>query len=208
MLMVALSFLPPGLMMEVRVQFLSFLLILFHLSSLPLPLHLLHHSPSFSSPSGQANLITTSKTITVPGQIGMRPPLHCTNEFSTCIWFTNDTKIPGQPQFHQITRFQNPPDSWFSTFAWAKHFIWQHFRYIMSIIYVVHVMYSFHPLHNIISNFLFKVLQLLTLSFGLTASSFTTKQGCQNFTRSTAVRRRREATSTGRFTFASSHQSP
>ena len=111
MLMVASSFLPPGLMMEVRVQFLSFLLILFHLSSLPLPLHLLLHLhlPFFLIhclflPSGQANLITTSKTITVPGQIGMRPPLHCTNEFSTCIWFTNDTKIPGEPQFHQIAK--------------------------------------------------------------------------------------------------------
>jgi len=43
-----------------------------------------------------------------------------------------------------------------------------------------------------------EVLQLLTLSFGLTASSFTTKQACQNFTRSTAVRRLRQTTSTGR----------
>ena len=86
-------------------------------------------------------------------------------------------------------------------------------------------MYSFHLLFDdIISNFFSKVLQLLTLSFGLTASSFTTKQvtlwesqdqkflnfgpaqDCPNFTRSTAVRRRRQATSTGRFTFASWHQ--
>ena len=161
MLMVASSFLPPGLMMEVRVQFLSFLLILFHLSSLPLPLHLLHHSPSFSSPSGQANLITTSKTITVPGQIGMRPPLHCTNEFSTCIWFTNDTKIPGQPH-SQLLLGQNTLFGSISVISWVS--------------YVVHIRYSFHPLHNTISNFFFKVLQLLTLSFGLTASSFTTKQ--------------------------------
>jgi len=44
----------------------------------------------------------------------------------------------------------------------------------------------------------FQVLQLLTLSFGLTASNFTTKQGCQNFTRSTTVRRPRQTTLTGR----------
>jgi len=27
----------------------------------------------------------------------MRPPLHCSSTFSTCLWFTNFTKIPGAP---------------------------------------------------------------------------------------------------------------
>merc|ERR1712037_84338 len=31
------------------------------------------------------------------GQIGMRPPLHCAATFSTCLWFTNFTRIPGAP---------------------------------------------------------------------------------------------------------------
>ena len=54
-------------------------------------------SSSFTAfpPSGQAKLIT--KMIIVPGQIGMRPPLHCSSVFSTCKWFTNSTKIPGGP---------------------------------------------------------------------------------------------------------------
>ena len=72
---------------------------------LPLPPHLLlflhllffliHRLP----PSGQAKLITIAKVITLPGQIGMRPSLHCRaeNKFSTCLWFTNSTKIPGGP---------------------------------------------------------------------------------------------------------------
>ena len=94
--------------MMVRVQILSFLLILLPFCSLqpsfssPLaspsssfsPYPLLPHSPPFP-PSGQAKLIT--KMIIVPGQIGMRPHLHCTPPFGTCYWFTNSTKIPGGP---------------------------------------------------------------------------------------------------------------
>merc|ERR1712032_1316041 len=30
-------------------------------------------------------------------QIGMQPPLHCASTFSTCLWFTNFTKIRGAP---------------------------------------------------------------------------------------------------------------
>ena len=33
------------------------------------------------------------------GQIGMRPPLHCASTFSTCLWFTNFTKIRGSHYF-------------------------------------------------------------------------------------------------------------
>ena len=69
-----------------------------------------------------------------PGQIGMRPPLHCASTFSTCLWFTNFTRIPGSIPSDMV------------------HF------------------------DSCIISFFFKVLQLLTLSFGLTASSFTTKQ--------------------------------
>ena len=89
----------------VRVQLLSFLLILLPFCSLQssfspphllLFLHLLFFLTAFP-PSGQAKLITTTKMIIVPGQIGMRPPLHCSSTFSTCKWFTNSTKIPGGP---------------------------------------------------------------------------------------------------------------
>ena len=58
---------------------------------------------------------------TALGQIGMRPPLHCASTFSTCLWFTNFTRIPGVNDFTTATRdnrlfsqmsFLRRPNSW------------------------------------------------------------------------------------------------
>jgi hypothetical protein len=80
-------------------SFSSFIFFLIHLFFSPTPVL-------------QAKLITTTKMITISGQIGMRPPLHCdiSSPFSTCFWFTNYTNILGGPlsiHYQNIARIAN-----------------------------------------------------------------------------------------------------